>query len=80
MYDDNDGYAAAIRLPSYEQAEVVVDPARSFGAPIFQRGAARVVDVLDQIWAGDPIQEVADDFRVPVAHVQEALSVGVLSS
>ena len=30
-----DGYARLIRLPEYRYAEVVADPERSFGQPIF---------------------------------------------
>ena len=32
-----DGYPTLIRVPAYRQAEVVVDPSMSFGAPIFPR-------------------------------------------
>lgn len=35
----DDGYARLIRLPAYEVADVVVDPGRGFGQPIFARGA-----------------------------------------
>lgn len=41
-----DGYAASIRVPAYEHANVIADPTRAFGAPIFERGGVRVDDVL----------------------------------
>ncbi len=34
-YDPKDTFARMIRLPEYERAEVLVDPDRSFGQPIF---------------------------------------------
>jgi hypothetical protein len=36
-----DGYASVIRLPAYERAEVLADPTRSFGQPVFAHGGAR---------------------------------------
>jgi hypothetical protein len=50
-----DGYASLIRLPAYERAQVVVDPTRAFGVPIFERGGVRVDDVLERFWAGEPV-------------------------
>jgi hypothetical protein len=38
----SDGYAEVIRLPQYSAADIVADPSRSFGKPIFRRGGARV--------------------------------------
>jgi hypothetical protein len=35
-----DGYARVITLPVYRVAEVVVDPARGFGQPVYARGGA----------------------------------------
>jgi uncharacterized protein (DUF433 family) len=68
-----DGYARLIRLPAYERAEVVVDPTRSFGQPIFARGAARLSDVLDRFWAGDDIETLVAEFGVPAAEIEDAL-------
>src|SRR5258706_10809594 len=51
----DDGYAVIVRLPAYERAEVIVDPERSFGQPIFARGVARVSDVLERFLAGDDV-------------------------
>ncbi len=68
-----DGYARLIRLPAYERAEVVVDPTRSFGQPIFVHGAARLVDVLERFWAGDDIETLSAEFGVPAAEIEDAL-------
>ncbi|MGH2555335.1 MAG: DUF433 domain-containing protein [Actinomycetota bacterium] len=68
-----DGYARLIRLPAYERAEVVVDPMRSFGQPIFKRGGTRVADVLALFWAGDPIETLAAEFGVPATEIEDVL-------
>jgi uncharacterized protein (DUF433 family) len=74
-YDPDDGYARLIRLPAYERAEVVADPQRSFGQPIFARGGARVSDVLERFWAGEDLGTVSEDFGVPVAELEDVLRV-----
>ena len=70
-----DDYASVISVPAYERADVVADPTRSFGAPIFQRGGARVDDVLERFWSGETLQDVADEFGVPVAHIEDVVRV-----
>lgn len=71
----DDGYASLIRLPAYEHAEVVADPERAFGAPIFARGGARIADVLERFWAGESLEELAADYRVPAEHLEDVLRV-----
>jgi uncharacterized protein (DUF433 family) len=68
-----DGYAQLIRLPAYASAEVVADPKRSFGQPIFERGGSRVADVLERFWAGDEIQTLSAEFGVPPGHIEDVL-------
>lgn len=70
-----DGYASVISVPAYERADVVADPTRSFGAPIFQSGGARVDDVLERFWSGETLQDVAEEFGVPVEHVEDVVRV-----
>ncbi|MGH9001299.1 MAG: DUF433 domain-containing protein [Acidimicrobiia bacterium] len=74
-YDPDDGYARLFRLPAYGRAEVVADPDRSFGQPIFARGGARLTDVLERFWAGDELGTVAEEFGVPVAEFEDVLRV-----
>ncbi|MDQ1429164.1 MAG: hypothetical protein QOK39_2640 [Acidimicrobiaceae bacterium] len=68
-----DGYAQLIRLPAYERANVLADPTRSFGQPIFARGGGRVSDVLDRFWAGDDIHTLTQEFGVPAEEIEDVL-------
>lgn len=70
-----DGYASLIRIPAYRQAEVVVDPTRSFGAPIFERGGTRVDDVLQRFWSGESLDELSEEYGVPLRHIEDVLRV-----
>lgn|SRR5487761_274887 len=70
-----DGYAVSIRLPSFDRAEVVADPTRAFGQPIFRRGAAPVRAVLERFWAGDDIDTLAKEFGVPAPEIEDVLRV-----
>ena len=70
-----DGYAAVIRVPAYDYAQVVADPTRAFGAPIFERGGVRVDDVLERFWSGDPLDELSVEFGVPADQLEDVLRV-----
>ncbi|MGH7758070.1 MAG: DUF433 domain-containing protein [Candidatus Dormibacteria bacterium] len=70
-----DGFAAVVHLPRYAYAEVVVDPTRSFGKPIFQRGGARVADVLERFWVGESLNELTEEFGVPETELEDAVRV-----
>ncbi len=70
-----DGYASLIHVPAYDRADVVADPTRSFGAPIFERGGARVSDVLDRFWAGESLSELADEYGVPDDQLEDVVRV-----
>ena len=68
-----DGYASIIRVPAYCDAEVVADPGRSFGAPIFEHGGARVSDVLERFWAGESLKELSGEFGVPPHQLEDVV-------
>lgn len=70
-----DGYPTLIRVPAYLRAEVVVDPAMSFGSPIFRSGGARVDDVLDRFWAGESLTDVSAEFGVPPEQLEDVVRV-----
>lgn len=74
----DDGYARLIHLPAYEVADVVVDPARGFGQPIFARGGARIEDALAMFRAGEDLNTVAAEYRVPPEHLEDAVRVATL--
>lgn len=73
---DATGYASQLRLRRYKNAEVLIDPRRGFGRPIFAKGGARVEDVLGPLRAGDAIEDVAVDYGVPVSELRDAFSLG----
>jgi uncharacterized protein (DUF433 family) len=68
-----DGYAKLIRLPGFDRANVVADPSRAFGQPIFSHGAATIRDVLERFWAGDDIESVSAEFGVPASEIEDVL-------
>jgi uncharacterized protein (DUF433 family) len=70
-----DGYARLIHLPQYRNADVLVDPTRSYGQPIFRHGGARVADALQRFWTGEELESVAQEFGVPVSDLEDALRV-----
>jgi len=74
----DDGYPRLIRLPGYHVAEVVVDPGRGFGQPIFAHGGARIEDALGMFRAGETLETVAEEYRVPPAELEDAVRVATL--
>lgn len=70
-----DGYAELIHVPVYQHAEVVVDPKRAFGAPIFESGGARIDDVLHRFWSGESLDELSTEFGVPLSQLEDVLRV-----
>ena len=68
-----DGYPRLIHLPAYDRADVVVDPGRSFGQPIFAHGGARIEDVLSRFWAGEDIAALSEEFGVPEPEIEDVL-------
>lgn len=74
---DPHGWASLLVSPATTRPVVVADPERSFGQPIFIRGAVRVEDVLDRWRAGERLAEVADDFGVPAEDVEDILRVAL---
>ncbi len=68
-----DNYAHIIRLPQYTKADIVADPTRSFGQPIFSRGGARVKDALHLFLAGEDLQVVAAEFGMHEEDLEDVL-------
>jgi uncharacterized protein (DUF433 family) len=70
-----DGWATRVRLPSYQRAEVVVDPTMAFALPLVVHGGARVEDLVDRFVAGDSVADIAYDFDVPPEEVEDVIRV-----
>jgi uncharacterized protein (DUF433 family) len=71
----SDGWASRVRLPTYQRAEVLVDPSIAFGLPLVVHGGARVEDLVDRFVAGDSVAEIAYDFAVPPEEVEDVIRV-----
>lgn len=70
-----DGWAESVRLPAYENANVIVDPKVAFGLPLVIQGGARVEDLVDRFQAGDSVADISADFRVPADQVEDVIRV-----
>jgi uncharacterized protein (DUF433 family) len=73
----DDGWAGRLISPATPRPVVTLDPERSFGQPMFIRGAAPVESVLGRWRAGEPLAEVAADFGVPEEDVEDILRVAL---
>jgi uncharacterized protein (DUF433 family) len=69
----DDKFAAMIRLPQYGDANVVLDPSRGHGQPVFHASGARVADALGPLCAGATFQTVAEDYGLTEAQLLDAL-------
>ncbi len=58
-------------LPGYEWLEVV--PSRRGGRPTVKGTRVSVDDILEALASGWSIEEVAENYRIPVEAVREAL-------
>jgi uncharacterized protein (DUF433 family) len=70
---DEDKYARIIRLPQFGDANVVLDPHRGYGQPVFDVSGARVADALGPLRAGETFEAVATDYGVSVSDLRAAL-------
>src|SRR5262249_42307662 len=70
-----DDYAARLSPPGYQTNQVIIDPARGFGQPIFVASGARVEDALSLFRAGESLTVVAEEYGVPVTDLEAALRV-----
>jgi uncharacterized protein (DUF433 family) len=68
-----DKLADMIRLPQYGDANVVLDPHRGYGQPVFNKSGAKVVDALGPLRAGETFESVAADYGVSEAELRDAL-------
>lgn len=71
----DDGWATALTLPNYQHAGVVVDPRVAFGLPTVAGNGARVEDIVDRFLADEDIDEIANDFELDRAAVEDVIRV-----
>ncbi len=71
----DDGYASRIEVPAYQIAKVVVDPSHSFGSPFFVHGGAKIDSVLHRFWAGESLEDLSAEYRVPAAELEDVVRV-----
>lgn len=68
--DYRDGFVGQLRIPRAAGAEWTLDPEINFGQPTLTEYGIRVDDILDRIAAGETMEEVAADFDLPHATVE----------
>ncbi|MBX9919279.1 Rv2018 family toxin-antitoxin system antitoxin [Mycolicibacterium frederiksbergense] len=69
----NDKFASSIRLPQYGDANVVLDPYRGYGQPVFDASGVKVIDALGPLRAGETFEAVAADYGVSDGDLRDAL-------
>lgn len=75
-YDD--AYAERLLLPGYEVARIAATPDTNFGKPYFTHTGTPLYAVTQLLKAGETIEDVADDFDLPVDQVTEVAQRGGL--
>lgn len=65
MIEYADGFARVVRLVRWPDDDVVADPALNGGQPTLRSRGLRVADITDRAAAGESIEDIAADFRVP---------------
>lgn len=68
----SDGYARLIRLDNYGDAEVVLDPDRGYGHPIFAKAGVTVDNIFGALRAGDSVKDTAQDYGLTEAELRNA--------
>jgi uncharacterized protein (DUF433 family) len=66
-------YSAPAGSHGEQPRAVVVDPLRSFGRPALVDVFVRTDVIADRFDAGDPIDEMASDYRVSPRQIEEAI-------
>lgn len=61
--------------PGSEPGEgpIVVDPRRAFGAPVLAGTGIRTEDVFSRFAAGEPLEDLADDYGLTFAQIEAAV-------
>ncbi|TDQ02459.1 MULTISPECIES: DUF433 domain-containing protein [unclassified Leifsonia] len=70
LVEYRDGFIGQVRIPRASGAGWTIDPHINFGQPTLSEYGVRVDDVLDRLAAGETIQDVAHDYDIPAATVE----------
>ncbi|WP_410671056.1 DUF433 domain-containing protein [Amycolatopsis sp. cmx-4-68] len=70
-----DGYPDHLTLKTFEPSNVVVDPYRSSGQPVFKGSGARVSNVAAMLKAGEEPAVVAEEHGISIESVRAAARV-----
>ncbi|MFC4012636.1 DUF433 domain-containing protein [Nonomuraea purpurea] len=70
-----DGYPAMLRLRHWAPSNIVVDPLRAFGQPIFEESRTRVADVAAMVRAEEDFEVIADELGVTLDDVRTAARI-----
>lgn len=62
-----------IRQRQFGAVNVVLDPHRGYGQPVFDVSGARVADALGPLRAGETFEAVAADYGVSVSDLRDAV-------
>jgi uncharacterized protein (DUF433 family) len=65
--------AAQPAVPSQQEGAVVIDPRMAFGRPALTRAGVTTHVIADRFVAGDDPREMAEDYRVDLADIMEAI-------
>ncbi|MEV6987304.1 DUF433 domain-containing protein [Sphaerisporangium sp. NPDC051017] len=70
-----DGFPAMLRLRSCLPSNVVIDPLRAFGQPIFANSRTRVAEVAAMMKAGEAPEVIVDELGVTLDDVRTATRI-----
>ena len=73
----SEGYARLIHLDHYGDADVVLDPERGYGRPIFSKAGVTVENIFGVLGAGDSVEDTAADFGLTPAELRDAYSLSL---
>jgi uncharacterized protein (DUF433 family) len=73
-YADDD-WVEHIQLPGYDTAVVAANPRMNFGQPYFVHGGAPLENVLSRHRAGEPLEDLADDYGIHLDEIADAVDV-----
>ena len=59
--------------PLGRSTPVVIDPQYGFGFPVVAESGVRTEIILERFRAGDPKEQISDDFNIELVHVDQAL-------